>query len=111
MSDDWTHIWLEHKDAELTPEGRSWCDHDAWGDGAVEYIRADIAAARIAKLEADNARLREKVDALENIIFFKLDLGDLIIDLKRLDSEIQEAISSDRAGLLSNDPLPGKDTP
>jgi hypothetical protein len=64
MSDDWTHIWLEHKDAELTPEGRSWCDHDAWGDGAVEYIRADIAAARIAELEADNARLREGVAQL-----------------------------------------------
>ena len=52
MSDDWTHIWLEHKDAELTPEGRSWCDHDAWGDGAVEYIRADLAAARIALRDA-----------------------------------------------------------
>jgi|LakMenE18May11ns_1017448.scaffolds.fasta_scaffold8899303_2 hypothetical protein len=94
MSDDWTHIWLEHKDAELTPEGRSWCDHDAWGDGAVEYIRADIAAARIAELEADNARLREEVDTLENIIRFAFDFGDELIDIKRLDSEIQEAIDS-----------------
>jgi hypothetical protein len=63
MSDDWTHIWLEHKDAELTPEGRSWCDHDAWGDGAVEYIRADIAAERIKELEAeivDQKRMRQE---------------------------------------------------
>ncbi len=31
----------------------------------VQYLRADLAAARIAALEADLARARERVEALE----------------------------------------------
>ena len=50
--------------------------------------------ARIKELEADNARLQEEVDALENIVRFAFDFGDETIDFKRLDSEIQEAIDS-----------------
>jgi hypothetical protein len=126
MSDDWTHIWLEHKDAELTPEGRSWCDHDAWGDGAVEYIRADIAAARIAELEAEVALLRILLNALDayargepsqppmtgvekrTALLCQFDdaMRNLSQGMEPLDPEFQAAISSDREGLYSDDPLP-----
>jgi transposase len=57
------------------------------------------AADRIAELEADNARLREEVDALENIVRWLID-GLIRIRLGR------EAIFSDLKNLYSNDPLP-----
>jgi hypothetical protein len=67
--------------------------------------------ARIKELEADNARLREEVDALENIVRFAFDFGDEMIDFKRLDAEFQEAIFSDLENLYSDAPLPGEGTP
>lgn len=43
-------IWLAPKCHDDCPEGRSWCDHDAWGicdecaSSPVEFVRADLAA-------------------------------------------------------------------
>lgn len=57
-------IYLEP--APGSPEGRMWCEDDVWqineGLTGVEYIRADLHAAEIARLsrELEEARERER---------------------------------------------------
>ena len=49
---DHARIWLEPAGA---PD-RCWCQHNQWGDDGVKFVRADIANARIAELEAEVER-------------------------------------------------------
>ncbi|HEX7039623.1 MAG TPA: hypothetical protein VF202_05890 [Trueperaceae bacterium] len=62
-----------------SPEGRLWCDDDVWplpdtdgSDGGVEYVRADLHAAEIARLERELSEARERERRLCRA------LGDLI---------------------------------
>lgn len=59
-------IWLEPICCEQIPEGRCWCQHRLddcdepdCGEKAVEFVRADIVAAK----DAEIARLRAIIDA------------------------------------------------
>ena len=55
---DHERIWLEPKCTQESPDGRSWCKDDVWGEcdecgtKPTEYIRKDIPEASIAALEA-----------------------------------------------------------
>lgn len=58
VADSPAEIWLEPQCAENGDEGRTWGDKDAFddtcdecGSPAVRYVRADMAAARVAALE------------------------------------------------------------
>lgn len=58
-------IYLEP--APYSPEGRLWCEDDVWpldgdGPGGVEYVRADLHDAEVARLtrELEEARERER---------------------------------------------------
>lgn len=62
-------IWLEPKCGEENAEGRTWCEHDAWGDcpecglPSVKYVRADLydaLSARIAELERERDEARRE---------------------------------------------------
>jgi hypothetical protein len=65
---DHNEIWLEPQCAELSYEGRKWCQDNVWGDKCEDcdevptrYVRADIhdaLAARLAEAERDAARYR-----------------------------------------------------
>jgi hypothetical protein len=64
-----------------------------------EYLRADIAAARIAALEADLARARERVEALER----EIGRGATIDHYIKRDAEQREKIAElERKLVLSN---------
>lgn len=38
-------IWLEPAGNDEHDEGRTWCQDNVWGEGAVEYVRADLVAS------------------------------------------------------------------
>ena len=54
---DHERIWLEPFDADgnySEPiEGRMWCQDNVWGDGAVEFVRADVVENMVAKARAE----------------------------------------------------------
>lgn len=64
---DHERIWLQaSEDAKHQAEGRLWCQDKVWPDDPedgdpTEYVRADLYAA----LEAENARLAERVHYAE----------------------------------------------
>lgn len=60
MSDLTEHerIWLEPAPGGDADYGQQWCQDNVWGDGATEYVRADLAAIevlRAALVEATRA--------------------------------------------------------
>jgi len=44
-------IWLEPDESAMSETGRLWCQDNVWGDGATEYVRADVAAAALKAAE------------------------------------------------------------
>ncbi len=58
---DHERIWLEAAPGADPDYGQQWCQHNVWGDDAIEYVHVEIVAAKDAEIE----RLRS---ALQNII-------------------------------------------
>ena len=74
MTDAPERIWLQLGAGDYGTH--TWCDQpqgwaDENGEGEPEYIRADLHAAAIAKLKAENARLRGFVTGYAMRALFK----------------------------------------
>jgi hypothetical protein len=66
MTDAPERIWVDALRGNSGGEWREvWPSSDSIAHDEVAYLRADLAAARIAALVADLARARERVEALE----------------------------------------------
>lgn len=75
---DHERIWLEPAPGADEEYGRQWCQHNAFGDEATEYVRADLfreMAARNDELlaiantaEATVTALQEKLKAAEEAL-------------------------------------------
>lgn len=42
---NYERIWLEPRDGADPYIGRQWCSENQWGEGGVEYVRADLVPA------------------------------------------------------------------
>jgi hypothetical protein len=109
---DHERIWLEPAPGADEDYGQQWCQHNVWGDDAVEYVRADNLDTEITRLQnlvtsSEQERIRSCSDLLMRMDAKDAELARLREIVERAQAIISTATypnwhAAARAALPSN---------